>query len=173
MVLLVVLGQVRRFSGLFEGFSAYLQSESGIAQLESIEAGDTFEEFAVTGVDGRRHASRELITERTLVLFLSADCAPCVELLTELRPIQGVVDGIPLVIISTNSNPMDQHKQEQDIEVFVDTDRQAMSAFSNKVAPRAFLVEADGLVLDKGIANSIGQLRAMVRRSGVAESSRI
>ena len=164
LVLFIVLGQARRFAGLFEAVSAFLSSESGKARLESVEPGDFVVPFEVADAQGRRYPFNQIVESRSILLFVSDQCPPCIGLLDELGRHGELVDGVPVRVIATTSNAAHGAHDHMGISVYFDVEGGAMKAFRNKVTPRAFLVEPDGIVLARGVPNHLGELRAMVLR---------
>lgn len=169
VTLLVVLGQARRFAGLFEAVSAYLSSEAGQAQLESIAPGEIVDDFDIRDSKGHTSNLKDLIDSRTIILFVSDECAPCVDLLEELST-DGTIAGVPTLLISTSEVRVPSISPSAHDQIYLDPEGAAMKAFRNKVTPRAFLVEKDGLVLDKEVPNLVRQLHALVRRNSPMES---
>lgn len=161
LILLIVLGQARRFAGLFEAVSAYLSSEAGQAQLESIAPGEIVDDFEIR--DSKSHTSNltDLIDSRTIILLVSDECAPCVDLLKELSTVDSIA-GVPTLIVSTSEVRVPSVAPSVHDQIYLDTEGAAMKAFRNKVTPRAFLIEKDGLVLDKEVPNLVRQLHALV-----------
>lgn len=165
VVLFFSIGQARRGAALFQSLSDYLQSEAGKSQLESVDVGGVVKGFQVVDENGKGHFLEQLVTSRSIILFVSDTCAPCGPLLAEVMGTGQVIEGVPVRVISADKETGLRHRG---LNVFSDREGEAMKAFHNKVIPRAFLVDPDGLVLDRGVPNSVSQLAAMVRRTGRA-----
>lgn len=155
---LVVGGLLRRVLPLLE------QSGSGVrlSDLElGAQIGSRLPRFTVFDLQGNAFVSSDVLARLTLVLMMSGNCPACAPLAERLRGLSGDLDGVPLAVLTDESNE-DARAFSAWGRVFVDRDGVAASAFANKATPQAYLV-ADEIVLDRTIPGSTKDLRRLVR----------
>jgi peroxiredoxin/uncharacterized membrane protein YphA (DoxX/SURF4 family) len=141
-----------------------------------LEVGQTVPDFQVAAHDGAELRSGELLSEeqRTIFVFTSATCGPCIGLLPELARWREMLVG-RLGIQVLASGDIEQNRQlasEHGMPVLFDRDGTAAKAFGILGTPSAVEMDATGRVAAPAAAGAPaieGLIRAALKRP--AESS--
>jgi thiol-disulfide isomerase/thioredoxin len=102
-----------------------------------------------------------------VVLFASASCGPCQEILphfAELGRRYGATLNIIAVTPATDAEAL--RGRAKTLQVVGDTDSAIAQAFGVNVSPFAFLIDRTGTVQSKGIVSEVSHLRRLLREGG-------
>lgn len=158
VLVIIVLGLVRRQAEVFEAARASLRAPSG---PRGAAVGSTITSFAGRDLSGQMVRSAD-ISWPAVFLFVSDDCDFCQNLLTELRGLARPLGPVPLVLAGAAdlTNPDDV----QGIDAQVVTGAQVADAFLANASPYAFAVDAANTVMAAGVVNRLEQLRDFAAR---------
>lgn len=163
VIAIAVLGVLRRVGAVLE------RAEAGIAAAAAgpggVSVGTTLPPFEVADAEGVRLASRELLAQRALFLFMSAGCGPCGELARSLNSTGTTLEGVPLHIVVEGSPTPEELPLPAEVSVLRDSDETVRAAFQNSATPQAFLVAAGGEVLGSIVPGSMDDLRRLAARN--------
>lgn len=136
-----------------------------------LPVGDPSPEFTVSAADGTAVRSAQLLSDqqRTIFVFTSASCGPCVGLLPELARWRDMLVG-RLDIHVLASGDVEENRRlasEHGVQVLLDRDGRAASAFGILGTPSGVEVDATGRVAAPAAAGASaieGLIRAALRR---------
>lgn len=159
---IVVLGALRRITGVLERAEAALQQSGGL-DVGGASVGSFVPPFELIDEGGARVTSAELLREPTLLLFLGASCGPC----HSLAPRLGELAGLPLAVVLEGGAGRSSLSIPDGVPVFSDGSGSAASAFDTRVTPHAFVADVGGFVMDRAVPGSIDDLwRLTLRQRG-------
>ena len=149
-----MIGIVRRVGGVLEGMEQRLsvKAEFGAA------VNSTISPFQVVDAAGRAVAFEELVTRPTLLLVMSNHCSACTALAAQLEGVGRSVNGLPFVVV-TNAAP--EVPYPETLPVLYDPNGAATTALDNRATPQAYVLDPSGLVLDRKVPGSLGDLEGM------------
>jgi thiol-disulfide isomerase/thioredoxin len=154
-----VVGVMRRMTGVLERTEHLLSQESdGVPPLTLIPP------FEVVDEAGESLSSEHLLREPTIVLFMESGCKPCRALAAELADSRGAIGRVPLVVIAGDEGLGDGFGLSPDIPVLRQHGRDVAKLFKSLATPHAFVVDGAGVVLDRVIPGSVGDLEQMAER---------
>jgi hypothetical protein len=167
LIAVVVTGVLRRIGAVLEQAEARLAS--GVQDSFApggLAVASRAPEFRVFDTNGagkapREISSDELIRTPTILLFMSANCAPCRELAAELPSAMRDVDGVPLYAIF-DKNEGRPEWLPRDVPTVFESSREVSRAFENVATPQAYLLDSNRLVVTKRVVMSLSDLKAMV-----------
>jgi methylamine dehydrogenase accessory protein MauD len=127
-------------------------------------------EFAGHDLGGRQVALRDYRGRDVVILFLSAECSPCEALLGTIRSTERrMIDCPDFVAVLEGSRAQGEDYVRRfllDFPVLLDETGELMEELGIVRAPYTFLVDADGVVRMKGVANNRRQLEGLIAGRG-------
>jgi methylamine dehydrogenase accessory protein MauD len=143
----------------------YLGTAQGVAR-DGLAPGTPAPEFAVQALDGATLTSAGLRGLPLLLIFGSPTCGPCKALIPDLNVFAHEHQGALRVLFLSRSEaePARAFVEENNIEVPVATvpDEALADKFKVRVTPFAHLIDAEGVVQAKGLANNRQHLDMLV-----------
>jgi len=168
----------------------YLGTAQGVAR-DGLPAGTEAPAFAAEGLDGRTVSLEEFRGLPLLLVFGSANCAPCKSLMPDLNVFADEMqDELRVLFLSRGeAEPARRFVGETNaqVPVAVHPDESLPEEYKARVTPFAFLIDAEGVIQAKGLANNrshLDMLLSMARdeerkharragRNGAAREERI
>jgi peroxiredoxin len=136
-----------------------------------LEVGQPAPSFTAVDLDGEKISSGELLegAQRTVLVFTSATCGPCVELLPELARWRELLVGrLNIHVVAAGDEATNRrHSEEQGIPLLLDSRNEAWSAFAVVGTPSAIEVDESGYVAAPtamGAPAIEGLIRAALKR---------
>jgi peroxiredoxin len=115
-----------------------------------LEVGQPAPSFTAVDLDGQKVSSGELLegAQRTVLVFTSATCGPCVELLPELARWRDMLVGrLNIHVVATGDEPTNRrHSEEQGMPLLLDRQNKASGAFAVMGTPSAVEIDDIGSV---------------------------
>ena len=139
----------------------YLGTAQGIAR-DGLAAGERAPEFALPALSGGTVSLPDFRGFRLLIVFGSASCAPCRALIPDLNAFaQEKRDELRVLFLCRGG--LDEARRfaaELDVQVpvAVHPDDSLPDKFRARVTPFAFLLDGEGIVRAKGLANNRSHL---------------
>ena len=152
-----MIGIVRRIGGVLEGLEQRLTAGPGEF---GAAVNSTISQFEVVDADGRGVAFDELVAEPTLMLVMSNHCSACTVLAEQLEGIGSSIGNVPFAVV-TDADPDVPYPAT--LPVLYDRDGAATKALDNRATPQAYVLDPAGLVLDRKVPSSLGDLEGMAR----------
>jgi peroxiredoxin/uncharacterized membrane protein YphA (DoxX/SURF4 family) len=154
----------------------HLSGRSGQpAERPPLEVGAAAPEFSARDLSGTVISSREILAgdPRTVLVFTSATCGPCAQLLPELAQWRDMLAG-RLGIHAVAAGDEAENRRlaaEHELPVLLDPDGSVSAAFGILATPSAVEIDAAGRVASPAAAGGPaieGLIRAALKRRGVA-----
>ncbi|HEX6230964.1 MAG TPA: hypothetical protein VF029_04575 [Actinomycetota bacterium] len=164
LVLFLQLGQFRTAIQVLESAERHLEGSPHLSR-QGLAPGSRIPDLEARYADGAVVRRADVGERDGIFLFLSSGCAPCLDLLEDLRRNGGWDGHIPLIAVIEDTTEARLIRFPRGIAVLYQTDEAVSRAFDTAVTPHAFLVAAEGTVVDKVIPNTAGQLRALARQA--------
>jgi hypothetical protein len=149
-----MIGIVRRVGGVLEGMEQRLSVKAEFGA----PVNSTISPFQVVDAAGRAVAFEELVTRPTLLLVMSNHCSACTALAAQLEGVGRSVNGLPFVVV-TNADA--EVPYPETLPVLYDPNGAATTALDNRATPQAYVLDPSGLVLDRKVPGSLGDLEGM------------
>lgn len=128
-----------------------------------LEIGQSVPEFEAELADGGFLDRRDLVKSNKLLLFLSSGCPPCEQLANELHTASASIQSSVVVILSED----DAELSFPDGTIVLRETRRSLSAvFRNNATPRAYALDANGVVVERTIPQSVDDLAHAIRHAG-------
>jgi thiol-disulfide isomerase/thioredoxin len=159
LLALMVLGVMRRMVGVLERAERMLANElDGISLLSAVPT------FEVIDRAGQIVSSQQILKETSLLLFLESGCAPCRAIASDLAESNGLIGSLPLIVVAGEEGLDDDFKLSPKIAVVRQRNREVARLFKSVATPHAFVVDEDGVVLDRVIPGARRDLERMAER---------
>jgi peroxiredoxin/uncharacterized membrane protein YphA (DoxX/SURF4 family) len=140
--------------------------------LPTLKVGEPAPKFTATDLKGEKVSSRELLdgAQRTVLVFTSATCGPCVGLLPELARWREMLAGrLNIHVVATGDEATNRrHSEEQGMPLLLDRLNKTSSAFAIVGTPSAVEVDESGHIAAPtaiGAPAIEGLIRASLKRS--------
>jgi methylamine dehydrogenase accessory protein MauD len=144
----------------------YMGSAQGVGR-DGIAAGEPAPDFSLPDPAGRLVSLGDFRGRPLLLIFGSTACAPCRGLIPDLNVFAREHDADLQTLYLSRGEPDETRRfiQEVDIRVpvAVHSDSELPDKYKARVTPFAFLVDAEGVVRAKGLANNRSHLDMLLR----------
>ncbi|MEX1254990.1 MAG: TlpA disulfide reductase family protein [Dehalococcoidia bacterium] len=135
----------------------YLGTAQGVAR-DGLAPGTAAPEFAVQALDGRGLSLADFRGLPLLLVFGSPSCAPCKALIPDLNAFaQEYAGDLRVLFLSRGELELTQRFAEEnavEVTVAVHPDESLPDQFKVRVTPFAHMLDAEGVVQAKGLANN-------------------
>lgn len=162
LLVFVVLGLLRRVSGVLEGAEMRLRSSPMSLLTGGLAIGEVVEAFSLTDAAGKPVRSDALLAGGAVLVFMEHNCEPCQVLATSLREQEEARFVRPVLVVLDEAERGDWDLGKAVTLVYQD-DRQASTAFQNNATPQAFAVDPEGVVVGKSVTNSAAAVEDLVK----------
>jgi peroxiredoxin len=135
------------------------------AEAPSLEAGDPVPEFSTTSTSNERLASAHLRgPSRSMLIFTSATCGPCHELLPDLAEWRRMLKGRLDIYVIAAGNEAENRRlaEEHTVPVFLDPDAGIMRAFGAPGTPSVIEIAPGGVIQTAAVPGAVG-IEAVIR----------
>jgi methylamine dehydrogenase accessory protein MauD len=146
----------------------YLGTAQGVAR-DGIAAGERAPEFTVSGLDGAHVSLERLRGLPALLVFASPSCVPCRGLIPDLNAFAHE-HGDELRVLFLCRGSLDEARRFSDelhvqVPVAAHPDETLPDSFKARVTPFAFLLDGEGVVRAKGLANNRSHLDMLLEQA--------
>jgi methylamine dehydrogenase accessory protein MauD len=146
----------------------YLGTAQGVAR-DGLAQGQRAPEFSLRGLDGALVALSALRGLPLLLVFGSPSCGPCKTLVPELNAFAAEKAGELRVLFLSYGDAEDTRRFAQELDVRVPVavyaDERLAEQYKVRVTPFAFLLDSEGVVRAKGLANNRQHLDLLLRQA--------
>ncbi|MDQ0256828.1 thiol-disulfide isomerase/thioredoxin [Evansella vedderi] len=148
---------------LFRQFGeVYLSSGDGISR-DGLAIEDSIPKYTVFSISQKKEVSlEELVTKPSVILFLSPNCKPCQEMITDWNyteaEYKGRINFITIIVGEEKKLRSMLNKNVIGGEILWDKNKELFYLFKVRVTPFAFVVDEYGGVKDKGLCGRKEQL---------------
>lgn len=143
----------------------YLGTAQGVAR-DGLSAGARAPDFTLPDLDGRTVTLGDFRGLPLLLVFGSASCAPCRSLMPDLNAIADERREAVRVLFLCRGGADEARRfaRETDVRVpvAVHPDEELPDQYRARVTPFAFLIDAEGIVRGKGLANNRAHLEMLL-----------
>lgn len=146
----------------------YLGTAQGVAR-DGLAIGEHAPEFTVSGLDGVHVSLEGLLGSPLLLVFGSATCAPCRGLIPDLNAFANEKrEELRALFLCRGS--LDEARRFSDelhaqVPIAVHPDEALPDSFRARVTPFAFLLDGEGVVRAKGLANNRSHLDMLLEQA--------
>lgn len=123
--------------------------------------------FTALKQDGRSFSDRDLIGQRSMVLFMKSECVTCRRLAQQLsrRALDALAIGDTTYVVLRDEYERDALALDGALEIAFQADGVVAWAFRSSATPQAFVVNDNGIVTASGFPNTLEQMQALFRRA--------
>lgn len=151
----------------------YLGSAQGVAG-DGLAVGANAPDFAATSVAGESVTLASFAGRPLLLIFGSPTCAPCKALIPDLN-VFSAERRAELAVLFLSHGDADATRRMADehriaVPVAHHPDDRIANAYQARVTPFAFLIDGDGVIRAKGLANNREHLEMLVRNAKDAKA---
>jgi len=138
------------------------------SEREGLDVGIQAPDFSLADTEGQVVALADLSGQKVLLAFSSTQCPACKEMYSHLKAFSEGNQDIRTVMISHGSNEENrQLATEQDFAFLVLTWEDAMAGkYQVPGTPFFYVIDGQGVIVNKGFANSWEQMEALVKDGG-------
>lgn len=132
--------------------------------LQGLQLGDEAPPFSLTDHDGRGVAFPDSGRVPSVLVFGEADCPPCNTLAGELNKLAN--DTVRILFVSgddADDNRRFATEHRAAYPVLSDASSSTSKAYKVRSTPFVYVVDEDGIIRSKGIANSAATVADLVR----------
>jgi methylamine dehydrogenase accessory protein MauD len=144
----------------------YLGTAQGVAR-DGLAPGQRAPDFAAPDLDGRVVSLGELLGRPLLLVFGSPGCGPCRTLVPDLNAFARERRDELSVLFLSRGEVEDARRFAQEtgaeVRVAVHPDEKLPEQYKARVTPFAFLIDGEGVVRAKGLANNREHLDLLLR----------
>lgn len=155
----------------------YLGTAQGVSR-DGLAVGERAPDFAVQALEGTTLSLADFSGRSLLLVFGSANCAPCRTLIPDLNVFaRELAHELRVLFLSRGEDgEARRFAREVDAQVPVAThpDEALSDAYKARVTPFAFLIDGDGVIRAKGLANNRSHLDMLLQmaREGTSRARR-
>lgn len=164
LLAVILLGVLRRITGVLERAEAAISDAGGGIDLGGVAPGSVVSPFELRDADGRTVTSAEVITEPTILVFMSSRCGPCKALSRELGGAGATIDGLAFFVVMDDSDDGRRFTVPPSVPIVYQLDGAVSAIFQQRSTPQAFVIDQGGFVLDRAIPNSLEDLRSLAAK---------
>ncbi|GGB44683.1 hypothetical protein GCM10011409_22840 [Lentibacillus populi] len=163
LLILVIISLIMVFRQFGE---VYLKSSDSISR-DGLAIGEKTPELNIPLVNGNGKFNNAMFQYNpTLLTFVSPNCGACKNMVPELKDaIYQYKDRFNFILITIGKKEENQQLiQNFDISdvLYVDEDMKVFQDFRVRVTPFAFMVNEDGVVIEKGLNNGMDHIRNFI-----------
>ena len=162
LIAVVVLGTLRRISGVLEQAEAQLQNAPPGPGPGGLEPGTTAPAFKVRGFSGGWITDEELRGSAALIVFVSSTCPACSGLIRDLRRKRTELT-IPFYVVVNSIEEVHVLGLEELDNVLVQPEHELSIAFRTSTTPHAFAINPSGVIVAVNTPNNLSQLKELVQ----------
>jgi methylamine dehydrogenase accessory protein MauD len=144
----------------------YLGTAQGVAR-DGIAAGQRAPDFTLPDLAGRLVSLADFQSRTLLLVFGSTNCAPCRGLIPDLNELARTHSAELNALFLIRGEPADAERfvDELDVQVPValHNDEELPDKYKARVTPFAFVIDGEGIVRAKGLANNREHLDMLLR----------
>lgn len=144
----------------------FLGTAQGVAD-DGLPLGKKAPDFALPDLEGRTVSLTDFRGLPVLLIFGSANCTPCRGLIPDLNVFAGERQDELRVLFLSRGNVEEARRfmQEMDahVPVAVHPDSALADSYQARVTPFAFLLDGEGIIRAKGLANNREHLDLLLR----------
>ena len=144
----------------------YLGTAQGVAR-DGLAPGSKAPDFIVEGIDGRPLSLAGYRGRSLLLVFGSPTCGPCRALIPDLHQFAAERAAEIDVLFLSHGTTDDARRLAQELEIHVPVashpDESLAEKYKARVTPFAFLIDGEGVVRAKGLANNHAHLEMLVQ----------
>lgn len=144
----------------------YLGTAQGVAR-DGLEPGKSAPEFALEGLHGGTVSLEDFRGQQLLLVFGSPTCGPCRTLIPDLNVFaQERSEELRVLFLSRGeAEDTERFATQFDVRVpvAIHPDEELPQQYETRVTPFAFLIDGEGIVRAKGLANNRAHLEMLVR----------
>jgi thiol-disulfide isomerase/thioredoxin len=113
---------------------------------DTSRVGQPAPELVLSDLDGQRVALKDLYDQHTVAIFWNPGCGFCQRMLPDLKALEDdLPPGMPRIVVLSSGDPETVRELQLRSRVLLDSDGEAMSAFSAGGTPMAVLID-DGRI---------------------------
>ncbi|MBA3736106.1 MAG: hypothetical protein H0W90_13080 [Actinobacteria bacterium] len=159
---LIVLGTLRRISGVLEQAEARLAEMPPTLGPGGLEPGSLLPGFAAQRFAGGFLTDEDLRGSPALLIFVSSSCPACAGLIRDLRR-TGAGISIPHYLVTRDKEEVYSLGLETFGNVLMQPEYELSIAFRTSTTPHAFAIDRSGTIVAAETPNRLDQLRELVR----------
>jgi len=175
LLAVLVVGTLRRIAVVLERAQAELPAASDRSMTLGISPGSTIPYFTAEEVGRGAFTSDDLLGSPAVVLFLGTSCAPCRDLIDDLRAGHVPETAARLVVVVDASDAAELAVSSH-VTVLAERDKEVARAFETTATPHGFAVSPDGVVSAVGHPNdweAVARLAAEFNQGGAPQTDTI
>jgi methylamine dehydrogenase accessory protein MauD len=168
LLIVAIAGLFFRMTQLQGEVLAALEPFQVMRGPEGLETGIQAPAFTLTNTEGQKISLTDLVAQRILLSFSSTHCPACAEMYPHLETLSEDRQDISVVMVSHGTAEENRRLvEEQDFEFLVLTWEDAVAnEYQVPGTPFFYVIDGQGVIVNKGFASSLEQLEALVDDSG-------
>jgi methylamine dehydrogenase accessory protein MauD len=139
---------------------------------DGLKAGRKAPDFTLPSIDGKEVSLHDFARRKVLLVFTQSGCSPCKTVVPELNRL---VRGDMQVVVINNGDLEGTRRWSAEVGARFPVLAQMQFTISKKyevfATPFAFLIDAKGLIISKGIVNNRQHIRYMVSGTRVPDGN--
>lgn len=153
----------------------YLGTAQGVAN-DGLEVGHAAPDFSLTQLDGKSVSLASFQTMPLVMIFGSPTCAPCRGLIPDLNAFaHDRANELGVLFLSRGDEDSARRLADElsiQVPVASHPDEKLPDAYQARVTPFGFLVDEQGVIRAKGLANNREHLELLLRNAALDEDSK-
>ncbi len=163
LLMVTIIGLFIRMNQLQNNVVAALEFLGAVSEPPGLEKGTKAPEFSLPDVRGQTVTLGDFAGQGVLLVFSSTRCPACAELSPNLKTFSEEMDEMQVVMISRGSVEENQQLVEEQgfgFPVLIWDDGVARD-YKVPGTPFLYVINESGVVVSRGFANSLGQLKKL------------
>jgi len=168
VLLLANLGLFLRMNQLQEEISIALEPLQSLQPVTGLDIGSRAPDFALSSMDGLTYSLENLLDERLLIVFFSTTCPVCKELQPYLADfIENIPNNLGVAIIANGEESELQELAQLfgSRSIVLDSSNQVYAEYQVPGVPWLYLLDSEGVILNRGSAQTLEDLQALMTPS--------
>jgi len=168
LLMVAIASLFLRMTQLQRGVLTALGSFQVAGGPKGLEIGTQAPDFALADTEGQTVTLANLTGEQVLLAFSSTQCSACIAMYSQLKAFSEGDQNIRVVMVSRGTVE-ENHRlvEEQGFAFRVLTWEDAVaSEYQVPGTPFFYVIDEEGVIINRGFGNSLGQLEKLVKDSG-------
>jgi methylamine dehydrogenase accessory protein MauD len=165
LLMLANLGLFLRMNQLQREVLAALQPLQAMGRPQGLEIGTEAPAFTLLDTMGQTISLGNFAGQKVLLVFSSVQCPACIEMYPHLRAFSERRENVQVVMISRGSAEENRQLVEEqgfDFPILIWDDAVARD-YQVPGVPFFYVIDGEGIIVNKGFANRLEQLKQLVR----------
>jgi peroxiredoxin len=164
LLMIAIVGMFIRMNQLQNAILVALQPFQTTGTTAGLEIGVEAPRFELADTDGNQVSLEDFAGQKVLLGFMSLRCRACGPLYADLADLAETEQSVQFIVVSEGSLKENRRLVQQQALVFpvLVWDELVAAQYELPGTPFFYLVDEDGVIVERGVATTLGQVEELV-----------